>query len=83
MRLVGARPRRTALHGREALTAREQEVASLAAEGLSNRKIAARLFVTTKTVEWHLSHSYAKLGVRSRRELRETLARSDSPPAGP
>jgi DNA-binding CsgD family transcriptional regulator len=83
MRLVGARPRRTALHGREALTAREQEVASLAAEGLSNRKIAAKLFVTTKTVEWHLSHSYAKLGVRSRRELRESLARSDSPPAGP
>jgi DNA-binding NarL/FixJ family response regulator len=83
MRLVGARPRRTALHGREALTTREHEVASLAAEGLSNRKIAERLFVTTKTVEWHLSHAYRKLGVRTRRELRESLARSDSKSSGP
>jgi DNA-binding CsgD family transcriptional regulator len=83
MRLAGARPRRTAIHGRAALTAREQEVASLAAEGLSNRKIAERLVVTTKTVEWHLSHCFAKLGVRSRRELRESLARSDSTSAPP
>jgi DNA-binding CsgD family transcriptional regulator len=83
IRLVGARPRRTALHGREALTAREYEVASLAAEGLSNRKIAERLFVTKKTVEWHLSHSYRKLGVRSRRELHKLLARSESTSSGP
>jgi DNA-binding CsgD family transcriptional regulator len=83
MRLVGARPRRTALHGLEALTAREHEVAALAAEGLSNRKIAERLVVTMKTVEWHLSHCYSKLGVRSRRELRESLTRSDSTPSRP
>ena len=78
MRLGGARPRRTALHGREALTPREYEVASLAAEGLSNRMIAERLFVTTKTVEWHLRNTFSKLGVRSRSKLRESLARSDS-----
>jgi len=83
MRLVGARPRRTALHGLEALTGREHEVASLAAEGLSNRRIAERLFVTKKTVEWHLSRCYSKLGVRSRRELRESLARPDSTSSRP
>ena len=67
---AGARPRRTALSGPESLTAREHQVASLAAEGLSNREIAEQLVVTVKTVEWHLKHSYRKLGVRSRQALR-------------
>jgi ATP/maltotriose-dependent transcriptional regulator MalT len=66
---AGARPRRTALRGREALTQRERQVASLAAEGHSNREIAERLVVTVKTVEWHLAHVYTKLGVHSRRDL--------------
>jgi DNA-binding CsgD family transcriptional regulator len=71
---VGARPRRDAVTGRDALTARETQVAGLAAEDMSNREIAEALFVTIKTVEWHLKHAYAKLGVRSRRELRSALA---------
>src|SRR5829696_4144438 len=50
-RLAGARPRRTALHGVDALTTRERETAELAAAGLSNREIAETLFVTLKTVE--------------------------------
>jgi DNA-binding CsgD family transcriptional regulator len=70
LRLAGARPRRTALHGLESLTPRERETAELAAGGLSNREIAEKLFVTIKTVEWHLKHSYRKLGVSSRRDLR-------------
>jgi DNA-binding CsgD family transcriptional regulator len=73
VKAAGARPRRTALHGREALTAREHQVAALAAAGLSNREIAKRLVVTVKTVEWHLKHSYVKLGVTSRRELGSKL----------
>jgi DNA-binding NarL/FixJ family response regulator len=77
MKLAGARPRRTALRGRQALTTREQQVASLAADGLSNREIAETLVVTLKTVEWHLNHTYRKLGVRSRGELRESLKRVD------
>ena len=44
-------------------------MATLAAEGGSNRDIAQTLFVTPKTVEVHLSNAYRKLGVRSRREL--------------
>ena len=73
----GARPRRTALRGREALTQRERQVASLAAEGRSNREIAEKLVVTVKTVEWHLGHAYAKLGVKSRRELAAKLDKLD------
>ena len=70
---VGARPRRDAATGREALTARESQVARLAAGDMSNREIAEALFVTVKTVEWHLKHAYEKLGVRSRRELGAAL----------
>jgi ATP/maltotriose-dependent transcriptional regulator MalT len=67
---AGARPRRTALHGSEALTPRERHVASLAAQGMSNREIASTLFVTIKTVEWHLAHGFEKLGISSRKDLR-------------
>ena len=69
MRLTGARPRRTALEGPDALTEREREVAVLAARGLSNREIAESLVVTVKTVEWHLRHAFRKLGIDSRAEL--------------
>jgi ATP/maltotriose-dependent transcriptional regulator MalT len=69
----GTRPRRTALTGVEALTPRELQVAQLAAQGMSNREIAESLFVTLKTVEWHLKHSYQKLEIGSRKELRAKL----------
>jgi ATP/maltotriose-dependent transcriptional regulator MalT len=71
--VAGARPRRTAMHGKEALTARERQVATLAAEGLSNREIAEQLVVTVKTVEWHLKNSFLKLGVTARTQLRDQL----------
>ena len=70
---AGARPRTTALRGVESLTASERRVASLAAEGQTNRDIAQTLFVTPKTVEVHLSSAYRKLGIRSRRELAAAL----------
>ncbi|MBN1529084.1 MAG: AAA family ATPase [Thermoleophilaceae bacterium] len=72
---AGARPRRTALHGLEALTPRELQTAELAAAGKSNREIADALVVTVKTVEWHLKHSYGKLGINSRAELADALGR--------
>jgi DNA-binding CsgD family transcriptional regulator len=51
------------------LTAAERRVATLVAEGQTNREVAAALFLGERTVETHLSHVYAKLGVRSRAEL--------------
>ena len=56
-----------------ALTAGERRVARLAADGLTNRQIADRLVVTVKAVEWHLSHIYRKLGIRSRAGLPASL----------
>ena len=57
----------------EGLTAAERRVAALVAEGHTNREVAAALFVTERTVASHLSHVYAKLGVRSRTELARRL----------
>jgi DNA-binding CsgD family transcriptional regulator len=71
---AGARPRRTAVSGVDALTERERQVALLAASGLSNRQIAEQLVVTVKTIEWHLGHSFRKLNVDSRGKLRDLLA---------
>ena len=70
---AGGRPRRHRLRGPDSLTGSQREVASLAAEGLTNREIAERLFVTIKTVETHLMAVYRKLGIRSRDELSEAL----------
>lgn len=55
---TGARPRRTALTGPDALTTAERTVADLTAEGLSNRQIAQHLFITQPTVETHLRHTF-------------------------
>ena len=52
-----------------ALSRREEEIARLAASGLSNREIAERLFVSVRTVEGHLHRLYAKLGINHRSEL--------------
>jgi DNA-binding CsgD family transcriptional regulator len=57
----------------EGLTAAERRVAELVAEGRTNREVAAALFLGERTVETHLSHVYAKLGVRSRTELARIL----------
>ncbi len=72
---AGARPRRDRrlLSGRESLTASEDRVAALAAEGLTNREIAQRQFVTVKAVQWHLRNVYRKLDVASRQELPAAL----------
>ena len=71
---AGAKPRRDALRGRDALTASEARVAHMASRGMTNREIAAELVVAPKTVEVHLGHVYRKLDISSRKELPEALA---------
>jgi DNA-binding CsgD family transcriptional regulator len=70
---AGARPRREALSGPDALTASERRVARMAAEGNSNPEIAQALFLTRRTVETHLTHAYQKLGIGSREKLATAL----------
>ncbi len=70
---LGESPRRIESEALAALTAAQLRVAVLAAEGLTNREIATRLVVTVKAVEWHLSHVYRKLGIRSRTRLSDSL----------
>jgi DNA-binding CsgD family transcriptional regulator len=79
---AGARPRRDRIDGRLALTASELRVASLAAEGRTNREIAQSLFVTIKTVETHLRHVFGKLGISGRQDLAAALGhpRTNEPP---
>lgn len=70
----GGRPRRQALTGPESLTPSERRVADLAADGQSNRDIAQALYVTPRTVEFHLTRVYRKLGITARAELAAALA---------
>jgi DNA-binding CsgD family transcriptional regulator len=60
------------------LTATERQICELAMAGLRNSEIAARLFLSTKTVEANLTHAYRKLGVRSRTELSAQLAAGET-----
>jgi DNA-binding CsgD family transcriptional regulator len=52
------------------LTAQEAQVADLARERLTNPEIAAQMFISPRTVEWHLGHVFSKLGITSRKDLR-------------
>jgi DNA-binding CsgD family transcriptional regulator len=74
LRATGAKPRRVQLTGLEALTASERRIAELAAQGLTNREIAQTLFITSRTVEGHLTHVFNKLDVKTRTGLTAALA---------
>ncbi|MGH2902300.1 MAG: LuxR C-terminal-related transcriptional regulator [Solirubrobacteraceae bacterium] len=70
---AGARPRRRSRDGIDALTPAERRVAELAAQEMSNREIAQALFVSLRTVETHLTHTYQKLDIDSRAQLTAIL----------
>ncbi len=71
---AGERVRKRSSETPSHLTAQEQQIARLAADGRSNPEIGAQLFLSARTVGWHLRKVYAKLGVSSRRDLFAALA---------
>ena len=74
---TGERQRKRTVETRDDLTAQEQQIARLARDGLSNPEIGARLFISPRTVEWHLRKVFAKLGISSRRGLHDALPSRD------
>ncbi len=75
---TGEKVRKRTVETRDELTPQEQQIARLARDGLSNPEIGARLFLSPRTVEWHLRKVFAKLGIHSRRELATALPSSES-----
>jgi ATP/maltotriose-dependent transcriptional regulator MalT len=74
---TGERVRRRAAEARDELTPQERQIAGLARDGLSNPEIGARLFLSPRTVEWHLKKVFTKLGISSRMGLHEALPSPD------
>jgi DNA-binding CsgD family transcriptional regulator len=80
---TGEKVRKRSGETRDQLTPQEEQIARLARDGLSNPEIGAQLFLSSRTVEWHLRKVFAKLSIGSRRELDGALARTNlmDPPA--
>jgi len=74
---TGEKVRKRTVETRDELTAQERHIARLAGNGLSNPEIGAQLFLSPRTVEWHLRKVFTKLEIRSRHELSSALASSE------
>jgi DNA-binding CsgD family transcriptional regulator len=70
---TGETVRRRTAETVDELTAQEAQIGRLAADGHTNPEIGAQLFISPRTVEWHLRKVFAKLGISSRKELRAAL----------
>ena len=71
---TGETVRKRNVETRDDLTPQERQIAQLARDGLSNSEIGTRLFLSPRTVEWHLGKVFGKLGIGSRKELRSALS---------
>jgi DNA-binding CsgD family transcriptional regulator len=78
---TGEKLRKRVDETRDQLTPQEEQIAHLAREGLTNPEIGAQLFISPRTVEWHLRKVFSKLGITSRRGLLEALAHREGLPA--
>ena len=77
LQATGEKVRKRTVGTRDEMTAQERQIAELAGNGLSNPEIAAQLFLSTRTVEWHLRKVFVKLGVSSRGQLRRIVTDHD------
>ncbi len=75
---TGENVRRRRAETRDELTAQELQIAQLARGGFSNPEIGSQLFLSPRTVEWHLRKVFGKLGISSRRELDVALAKAET-----
>ena len=76
---TGERPRKRSPETRSDLTAQEAQIAQLAREGYSNPEIGAQLFLSPRTVEWHMRKVFTKLAISSRRQLDTALGDKAQP----
>ncbi|MFW0153587.1 LuxR C-terminal-related transcriptional regulator [Mycobacterium sp. smrl_JER01] len=73
LQAAGQKTRKQPTAAGDELSPQERQIAELAGQGLTNQEIAGQLFISAHTVEWHLRKVFTKLGIRSRRELRQKI----------
>jgi len=81
LRTTGEKVRKLRIEARDELTFQEVQIATLAGDGHSNSEIGAALFISPRTVEWHLGKVFAKLGIGSRKELQDAMRRYTRAPS--